>query len=204
MDIEKERADFESWLYLDQTKYDPERMSEQEIEIAKQAYLAGRAALQSQFVKDGWKEAAIAWEVCASLHREFCKGRDPLFKVRQSDFVKHAEDARTRALETEALQSQDAEDAERYRWIRDEAGLMVLPYDDHGMGPEFPGGSDLDKAIDHARRMQEQPIPYAGVTVWVGDKRCSHGVSKDELELSTFDILQAAFDHARRIEGEGE
>lgn len=70
-----------------------------------------RAALQSQSVKDGWKEAAIAWEVCASLHREFCKGRDPLFKVRQSDFVKHAEDARTRALETEALQSQDREDA---------------------------------------------------------------------------------------------
>lgn len=51
---------------------------------------------------------------------------------------------------------------------------------------------------------QEQSIPYAGVTVWVGNKRCSHGVTKDELELSTFDILQAAFDHARRVEGEGE
>ena len=45
-------------------------------------------------------------------------------------------------------------DAERYRWIRDEAGLMVLPYDDHGLGPEFPSGSDLDKAIDQARRAE--------------------------------------------------
>lgn len=50
--------------------------------------------------------------------------------------------------------SQDRADAERYRWIRDEAGLMVLPYDDHGLGPEFPCGSDLDKAIDDARSVE--------------------------------------------------
>lgn len=49
-----------------------------------------------------------------------------------------------------------------------------------------------------ALQSQEQPISYAGVTVWVGDKRCSYGFTKDELELSTLDILQAAFDHARR------
>lgn len=55
-----------------------------------------------------------------------------------------------------------------------------------------------------ALQSQEQPISYAGVTVWVGNKRCSHGVTKDGLELSTFDILQAAFDHARRVEGDGE
>lgn len=47
-------------------------------------------------------------------------------------------------------------------------------------------------------------LPYAGVTVWIGDKRCSHGITKDELELSTLDILQTAFDHARRVEGDGE
>lgn len=52
--------------------------------------------------------------------------------------------------------------------------------------------------------LESQAMPYAGVTVWVGNKRCSHGVTKDELELSTFDILQAVFDHARRVEGEGQ
>lgn len=46
-------------------------------------------------VPDGWKEAAIAWEVCGSLHREYAKGKDPFFKKRQEDFVKHANDART-------------------------------------------------------------------------------------------------------------
>ena len=45
----------------------------------------------------GWLEAAIAWEVCASLHRQYCKGKDALFTTRQSDFVKHAENARGRA-----------------------------------------------------------------------------------------------------------
>ena len=47
---------------------------------------------------DGWKEAAIAWSVCASLHLEYCKGKDPFFKTRQSDFVKHENEARARAL----------------------------------------------------------------------------------------------------------
>lgn len=45
-------------------------------------------------VPNGWKEAAIAWEVCASIHREYGKGKDPFFNTRQGDFVKHANDAR--------------------------------------------------------------------------------------------------------------
>lgn len=45
-------------------------------------------------VPDGWKEAAIAWEVCASIHREWAKGKDALYTTRQADFVKHAENAR--------------------------------------------------------------------------------------------------------------
>lgn len=45
-------------------------------------------------VPDGWKEAAIAWEVCASIHREYGKGKDPFFNTRQGDFVKRANDAR--------------------------------------------------------------------------------------------------------------
>ena len=46
---------------------------------------------------NGWLEAAVAWEVCASLHRQYCKGKDALFTTRQSDFVKHAVNARGRA-----------------------------------------------------------------------------------------------------------
>lgn len=46
--------------------------------------------------------------------------------------------------------------------------------------------------------LQSHAMSYAGVTVWVGDKRCSYGFTRDELELSTIDILQAAFDRARR------
>ena len=38
-------------------------------------------------------------------------------------------------------------DAERYRWLRD-GGFARLPYDDHGMGPEFDFS---DAAIDAAR-----------------------------------------------------
>ena len=43
------------------------------------------------------------------------------------------------------------EDAERYRWLRDEDGLVCLPYDDHGIGPEYPSHEELDAAIDQAR-----------------------------------------------------
>lgn len=44
--------------------------------------------------KAGWKEAAIAWEVCASIHRTYGSGRDPLYSTRQGDFVSHAANAR--------------------------------------------------------------------------------------------------------------
>ncbi len=54
--------------------------------------------LAQSLAVEGWKEAAIAWEVCRSLHREYAKGKDPLFKTRQADFVKHAEAARAKAL----------------------------------------------------------------------------------------------------------
>jgi len=102
--------------------------------------------------REGWKEAAIAWEVCASLHRDYAQGRDPLFKTRQSDFVKHAEDSRLKVLSQPI--AKDKVDAERYRWLRDSHGLHDLPYEDHGLGPEFPSGAALDAAIDHARRIE--------------------------------------------------
>lgn len=46
----------------------------------------------------GWLEAAIAWEVCASIHQTWAKGKDALFTTRHADFVKHASDARQKAL----------------------------------------------------------------------------------------------------------
>ena len=42
-------------------------------------------------------EAAIAWEVCASIHQKYAKGKDALFTTRQADFIKHADDARMKA-----------------------------------------------------------------------------------------------------------
>ena len=58
---------------------------------------------------------------------------------------------RTSALEMMNAANSEAEalrkDAERYRWLRD-GGFLVLPYDDHGIGPEFPYREDLDAAID--------------------------------------------------------
>ena len=46
---------------------------------------------------NGWLEAAIAWEVCASIHETFAKGKDALYKTRHGDFVKHADDSRKKA-----------------------------------------------------------------------------------------------------------
>lgn len=39
-------------------------------------------------------EAAVAWEVCASIHFTYAKGRDALFTRRQQDFVEHAAECR--------------------------------------------------------------------------------------------------------------
>ena len=55
--------------------------------------------------QDGWKEAAIAWEVCSSIHNKWAKGKDALYSTRHKDFVKHADDARkklTRNAKVEA------------------------------------------------------------------------------------------------------
>ena len=61
-----------------------------------------RAALAAQEggggEHDGYKEAAIAWAVCASIHREYAKGRDPLYTTRQADYMKAHEAARTKAM----------------------------------------------------------------------------------------------------------
>ena len=56
------------------------------------------AHIQRGAVPEGWKEATIAWEVCASIHREYAKKKDPFFTTRQADFMRHAEAARAAML----------------------------------------------------------------------------------------------------------
>ena len=47
---------------------------------------------------EGWKEAAIAWTICASIHAKFAKNKDAFFSTRQADFIRHADEAREKAL----------------------------------------------------------------------------------------------------------
>lgn len=73
-------------------------------------------------VPNGWKEAAIAWEVCASIHREYGKGKDPFFNTRQGDFVKHANDARAMLAAAPKQEAQPApseqDESGRKLWAR--------------------------------------------------------------------------------------
>lgn len=51
----------------------------------------------SHLCENPWLEAAVAWEVCASIHERYAKGKDALYSTRRRDFLKHAEDARKMA-----------------------------------------------------------------------------------------------------------
>lgn len=64
---------------------------------------------------EGWKRAAIAWEVCASIHREYAKGKDALFTTRQKDFVNAANKARVKAQAPTPPMQQDDEALEVLR-----------------------------------------------------------------------------------------
>ena len=89
----------------------------------------------------GWLEAAIAWEVCASLHRKFCKGKDALFSTGQADYVRHAEDARKKAQERP-----DADEiaVENYKAKWDaELGRTAMKFVDRA-GDVHPGIDDAD------------------------------------------------------------
>jgi hypothetical protein len=48
--------------------------------------------------RSGWLEASIAWGVAAAVHARYANGRDPFFKTRQSDYVKHADSARAKYM----------------------------------------------------------------------------------------------------------
>ena len=84
------------WVMLgDEATPDPDAMAE----IMKA--LAETEARFRPLVEAGWKEATIAWSVCASIHREYGKRRDALYTTRQADFLKHETDARAALAELE-------------------------------------------------------------------------------------------------------
>ena len=43
--------------------------------------------------KAGWREAAIAWRVCGSIHLQYARGKDALFTTRQADYQRHYDTA---------------------------------------------------------------------------------------------------------------
>lgn len=89
----------------------------------------------------GWLEAAIAWEVCASLHRKFCKGKDALFSTRQADYVRHAEDARKKVQERPSTEEIAVEN---YKAKLDaELGRTAMKFVDRA-GDLHPGIDDAD------------------------------------------------------------
>ena len=56
-------------------------------------YATEIAKLIKEYGHENAKEAAIAWSVCQSSHRDFAKGKDSLYTTRQSDFVRHSDNA---------------------------------------------------------------------------------------------------------------
>ena len=93
----------------------------------------------------GWLEAAVAGEVCASLHRKFCKGKDALFSTRQADYVRHAEDSRKKAQERP-----DADEiaVENYKAKWDaELGRTAMKFVDRA-GDVHPGIDDADRICE--------------------------------------------------------
>jgi hypothetical protein len=58
--------------------------------------LAKSFGLAIEEIATAWEEATRAWAVCASIHREYAKGKDAVFKTRQADFTRHEAQARAR------------------------------------------------------------------------------------------------------------
>ena len=159
----EQRNAFEVWISQEPRGYSTVMVSDKSAysyNTVQVAWESWKEALQSQTTNTGWKEAAIAWEVCASIHRQYCKGKDPLFTTRQDDFVKHAADARAHAL-----QSQDREgafcvwhnDPETDKSWDTSCRKLFEIYDgtptENGMTFCCYCGKPIREAIDHARRL---------------------------------------------------
>ena len=69
-----------------------------EIIMSRQACLEAADEIESlrEECREAWKEAAIGWTVCGSVHEQWAKGKDALYTTRHGDFERHAEEARQR------------------------------------------------------------------------------------------------------------
>lgn len=156
---EQERAEFERWhllRYMFEAVWHPDGgVYLSHAQGRWEAYQAGRAALQSQ------KPKANDLMLSAILRMPFEMAMaDPISRMQ---FYQRAQQALN---ELEALQSQDLDDAERYRYLRDSAQLFSHFGDignsgwcvmrrDHTIRRVFTyNGPELDEAIDHARRVE--------------------------------------------------
>ncbi len=117
---------------------------------------------------EGWKRAAIAWEVCASIHREYAKGKDALFTTRQKDFVNAANKARVKAQAPTPPVQQDDEALEpdmQSAWI---SVQDRMPPDDTPVLVYVPGNEMLAFAIDQWQMQREAPLGWSSATIETG------------------------------------
>lgn len=118
-------------------------------------------------MNEGWKEAAIAWVVCASIHREFAKGNDAFFKTRQNDFVNAANKAMAKAqAPTPPVQQDDALEPDmQSAWI---SVQDRMPPDDTPVLVYVPGNEMLAYAIDQWQMQREAPLGWSSATIETG------------------------------------
>ncbi|MFA7667772.1 MAG: hypothetical protein WCX93_00300 [Burkholderiaceae bacterium] len=137
-----ERADFEAWA---EKRGVWPRLTHEEIFSA--GYQAGRAALQSQ--KPEPNDLMLSGVIRMPFEMAMAS------EISRLQFYQRAQQALN---ELEALQSQDREDAERYRWLCDKFGITKLPCAIERIiaGDVYvaDGKVGIDEAIDHARRIE--------------------------------------------------
>jgi hypothetical protein len=69
---------------------------------------------------DGWAQATLAWQTCASIHATYAKGKDPLFTARQKDFIDNTERARQKYLASQQKDIAMADKEQHRRFFTDE------------------------------------------------------------------------------------
>lgn len=111
--------------------------------LPDEAVKAAQNAIRTTNWEYGITDADMAKALTAALPFLIKRERD-LAERQLTDVVDRMSDDYL-ALKAQVVEL--SKDAARYRYLRD--GLISdLPYDDHGCGPEFPTGHDLDAAID--------------------------------------------------------
>jgi len=149
-----------------------------------------RAALAApQPEPGGWLEAAVAWEVCASIHETWAKGKDALYKTRHADFVKHADDARNRhaaapqpepppePIGVEAVaEVVETDDGPDLRWLVEGGICALVP----GCMLVMPHGPITDDT-GHGEVYAAPPLPEPLTDAKVSELRSQNGWAKETI-----------------------